>query len=144
MIGGPVTGSQAVFGQALEFAAERHRAVLAAGASAAAVALEVPLGRAGSPLTTEARGAGSPVGVVVEAPAHRRDVDATAIAPDDAERGRVIGLLTADLVAGAATVRTSDPILARRVRAVVAWLVASAVAEGVTVGPDGPDATVAP
>lgn len=107
-------------------AVERHRSVLDAGAPPGSVVLEVPLGT----VAARARAAGSPVGVVIEAPDHHRNVDATAVAPDDAARGRLIGLLTADLVAGATTVRTTDPMVARRVRAVVAWLVGSAIAEG--------------
>lgn len=38
------------------------------------------------------------------------------------ERGRTVGLLTEALLSGVATVRTDDPVTARRVRAVVATL----------------------
>lgn len=105
---------------------ERHRAVLAQGAQAGAVVLEVPLGSGMSAPASQARRDGCPVGVVVEGPVHERRLDVTATAPGDVERGREIALLTADLVAGVATVRTSDAQRARRVRAVVAWLVGSA------------------
>lgn len=109
---------------------ERHSAVLAAGAPPGAVVLELPVGSAASAAASQARDAGSPVGVVVDGPTHQRRLGETATAPGDVERGREIALLTSDLVAGAATVRTVDPHRARRVRAVVAWLVASAIGEG--------------
>ncbi|MGI8756567.1 MAG: hypothetical protein ACR2MB_12025 [Acidimicrobiales bacterium] len=128
VVGVPVR-TDASGAHAVALAAERHRCVLDVGAPPGSVVLEVPLGTLAAAAVT-AHAAGTPIGVVIEAPAHHRDVDATAIAPDDVERGRLIGLLTADLVAGATTVRTTDPMVARRVRAVVAWLVGSAIAEG--------------
>ncbi|MDQ2825390.1 MAG: hypothetical protein M3Y04_00225 [Actinomycetota bacterium] len=123
-------------GEAMLDVCGRHDAVMARGAPATSVVLELPVGASRSPEGVATRATGAPMGVLVggiggpEGFGVRRDHDFTANAADDADRGRTIGMLTADMVSGVTTVRTADPRTALRVRAVVAHLVAATIAEG--------------
>lgn len=81
------------------------------------IVVEVDLDERSAERIVELRTSDLVVGVVVP---RRSPADGGVAAA--VERGRILGLLTSALLSGVATVRTDDPVTARRIRAVVAAL----------------------